>query len=110
MDSMIKRKSRYILVESAAPLDADGSRAAESLQEGLLRIMGEARYTEAHPSVVQIVDDNRFILRVNRGLEDSATLALAFITELNGRRTGLYTTKTSGTIRALLKTATLKLH
>ena len=96
---ILKRKNRYILVEASSPLDAVAE--SRSIEAAMLRALGELYYSEANPKVVAQSDPTLFAIRVNRGQEGRVILALSFAREISGRKMGLYTLKTSGTLRAL---------
>ncbi len=98
---ILKRKYRHVLVLSSGEVDAKGW----GLNAGLMRIMGELSYSEANPRVVSQCAPDLFIIRVNRGFEKRLILSLSFVKEVNGKRLGFCTVKTSGTIKSLLEYA-----
>ncbi len=91
---ILKRKSRYVLVE---PSSVDTARLYTRLEAELLRIMGQVTYTKASPKVVAQYG-RFFAVRINRGFEDELVLALSFA-RIDG--IGFYTIKTSGTLKTL---------
>ncbi len=96
---IMKRKLRYILVESSEPTgEADHKELARKL-EGQLGLFGQL---DANPRVLKQFDATHFAIRVNRGAEGNVVLALCFLKSLSGRRIGLYTLKTSGTLRSFI--------
>ncbi|MDE1768465.1 MAG: Rpp14/Pop5 family protein [Candidatus Micrarchaeota archaeon] len=101
---MITRpRSRYILVESSEPMDSKDVSTAHSLLSAVAKQVGESGYIELNPRLPFQYHSSTFIMKVNRGSERRAILALSFIKEVNGKRLGLYTIKTSGTIRTLIE-------
>ncbi len=98
---IFKKKLRYILVESSGALNFSGLEAAESLRKAMLGFMGQLHYFRANPKVVSHLGGSAFILSTNRGYEKSAILALSFIRNIGGEKVGLYTIRTSGTVRSL---------
>ena len=95
---ILKRKIRYILVESSEPLgEADHKELTRRLEEQL----GLFGQLDANPKVLKQFDGTHFAIRVNRGAEGSVVLALCFLKSPSGKRIGLYTLKTSGTLRSL---------
>ena len=50
---------------------------------------------------MMLATEKQFILRIQRNSEDSTILALSFIKSINGKSTGIYTIKTSGTMKSL---------
>ncbi len=82
-------------------MDCNAKEFQSSLAKALQRYLGEFGYIDASPRIIKTTDFGTFILRVARGQERKAILALAFIKELNGTDTGIYTLKTSGTVLTL---------
>ncbi|MEM0094751.1 MAG: Rpp14/Pop5 family protein [Candidatus Micrarchaeaceae archaeon] len=97
---ILKKKHRYILAEGSRPFDCDSRTLEEEICKGLLSFMGAKSYSKASPRIVKTMGRDSFILRVARGSEREVILALAFIKELRGAKTGIYTLKTSGTIKS----------
>ncbi len=98
---IIRRKSRYILVESSRDLDMSDRQAQSDLTEGISKAIGHIGSANTAPKVMAQTTQRSFILRVSRGTEGDATMALAFVKELGGKETGLYTIRTSGSIKKL---------
>ncbi len=98
---IFRAKRRYILVRSSAPINA--ITIQYRLGDSLLSFMGAEEYANAMPKVVKQMDDNTFIMRVNRGSERKLVLALSFIKNLGSGPLGFYTLRTSGSIAALLR-------
>lgn len=100
--TITKHKSRYVLVESSEPINTMDAEISRALLNSTDRLIGEVGHAELNPKLVFQYNDRVFIMRVNRGAERKAILALAFIKEVAGKKLGLYTIKTSGTIRSLV--------
>lgn len=98
-----KHKNRYILVESTAPLDIRNPAVSQGLGTALDLQLGQIGRMESSPKPVFQYNQHAFIIRVNRGFERRLMLATAMVKEINGQRIGLYTIKTSGTIRTLIE-------
>ncbi|MDE1761652.1 MAG: Rpp14/Pop5 family protein [Candidatus Micrarchaeota archaeon] len=98
---ILKRKSRYLLVEASRDVDMQDKQAWGSLRSEMLAFLGESRYVSANPFLMSQLDPRRFIIRVGRGSEREMVLALAFIKSMGGKETGFYTLKISGTIKSL---------
>ena len=101
---IFRKKLRYVLVESSGELNVEDPHLADGLKSGLLSFLGQLSYFKTNPQVAAQLNDRMFVLSVNRGYERNAILALSFIKNLGGRRIGLYTIRTSGTIRSLKST------
>ncbi len=96
---ILKRKYRYVAVRSSSPIDA--SAQENRITAEILRVIGELSYSEANPKIVSQTSKTFFIIRVNRGHEKRLVLALAFIKRVGEMPIGLFSIKTSGTIRSL---------
>ena len=102
---MIKRiKHRYLLIEASEPIDMGQRDSQAALENALLRQLGELKFYEANPKVALQLSENVFVLKTNRNYDRNVVLATAFIKKLASREMGLYTIKTSGTIRSLKAT------
>ena len=100
---MITRpKNRYLLVESSAPLNTADRILADQVLAAVAFELGAIGYVKANPKIVHQAGDRSFIIRVNRGHEDALVLALSFVKKIGDARVGLYTIRTSGTIRAMI--------
>ncbi len=99
---ILKRKLRYILVETSRDFDAADRRAIGELESALMGFMGEHQYADANFRVATMCGGNTFIASVNRGAERSVLLSLSFVRRLGNRDIGIYTIRTSGTMRKLL--------
>lgn len=91
---IMKRKSRYVLIEPSA---SSSTRMFSGFESEMLRVMGQIMYTKSAPKVVA-QHGSMFIVRVNRGFEKDLVLASAFA-RVDG--IGFRTIKTSGTLRSL---------
>ncbi|MDE1869767.1 MAG: Rpp14/Pop5 family protein [Candidatus Micrarchaeota archaeon] len=98
---ILKRKSRYVMVEASRPIDLTDKPAWSQLRADISRFIGEKEYLDANPFLAEQIDQTKFIIRVNRGSEKAIVLAFSFIKLFNNSEIGFYTLKTSGTIRAL---------
>jgi RNase P/RNase MRP subunit POP5 len=98
---IFKRKLRYVLVEASREVNLADRRAVDDLKSRLHGTMGEAAYFRANLHVAAQLREDVFVISTNRGQERDLVLALSFIKELGGKRTGFYTIKISGTIRSL---------
>lgn len=99
-----RRKLRYLMVESTAPLDLQSRAVEAALARELAKFMGELEYFRANVRIASQMSDTFFILGLNRGYEQGITLALAFVKKLDDRRVGLRTIRASGTIKSLKDT------
>ncbi len=101
----MKIKRRYLLVECAEPVaERDRTRFERVLCEALLSQMGADRYSCANPKIAGFVDERHFVMRANLECYAELVLGLALVRKLNGRKAALFTLRSSGTLRALLKT------
>ena len=98
---MMREKHRYILVEASSQLDADEKRFATSLQRELLRCVGELSYHTINPKFVKFEEGQRFVLKSSLEGAEKLVLALAMVKRIDSTEMGLYTLRSSGTIRAL---------
>lgn len=96
---IFRRKLRYILVESSDSARMNDQRNVDELKSQVAGFLGQLPYFKANPQIAAQLDENAFVISVNRGYERDVVLALSFIKELGGRRIGFYTLRTSGTIR-----------
>ena len=97
-------KHRYIMIETSEPIDMDARENQEALETELLKQLGELKFYEANPKFALQLSGTVFVLKTNRHYDRSTILATAFIKKMLGREIGLYTIKTSGTIRSLKST------
>lgn len=97
---ILKRKYRYVLILSSRDVDTGSS--GNSISSEMMRFMGEHEYSKANPRVVAQYTPRLFVIKANRGFEGRVILALAFVKQVSGAKIGLYTLKTSGTIKSLL--------
>ncbi len=102
---IMRRKRRYVLVESSSSLDVSDRRNYDALRDGLCAFLGEPAFASLNLQFMRQVAQNAFILRVSRGTEQDLALALAFVKQVGERQIGMYTISTSGAIRALLEKA-----
>lgn len=93
-------KNRYILAETSVYIDFKDIANQRGLENGIIRALGTVGYSYSNPKIMH-TDGNHFILRIQRSSEDSIILALSFIKNINGKTVGIYTTKTSGTMKSL---------
>jgi len=101
---MMRRKIRYVLVESVAPIpEADRPQFEYQLYRALLRAIGEISYHKSNPKIIKFIGANTLVLRCNLEGYRSTLLALSFIKKLDEKEAAFYTLKSSGTIKALLK-------
>ncbi|MDE1850272.1 MAG: Rpp14/Pop5 family protein [Candidatus Micrarchaeota archaeon] len=98
---ILKRKSRYILVECSAPLDLGDKRLWDELRGCIAKFIGEKDYADSNLTFIKQTDPTKFLLRTSRGAEKKIVLALSFVKQINSKEAGFYTLRTSGTIRSL---------
>ena len=102
---IIRRKSRYILVEASRDIDLSDRQVQADLSEGISRVIGNIGHVNASPKVMAQLNPRLFILRVSRGFEGDVIIALAFTKEIKGSEIGLYTIRTSGSMLRLKEVA-----
>lgn len=101
---MKNEKRRYILVESAVEIpDASASEFETELLKEIMKTVGETHYFRANPKMMGFIDNKTFVLRCNLSRYRDMIVALTFIKRVSGKEIGLYTLKSSGTIKALTK-------
>lgn len=98
---ILKRKIRYVLVESSREIDLGNKVNLDGFQRSMGKVLGDLHYADAGPKVVAQYTGTSFVLRANRGFEDKVILALALMKEVNNQPIGFYTIKVSGTIATL---------
>ena len=98
---ILKRKSRYLLLESSKEISLEDKQTWVSLRDEVLKFLGENQYVEANPFLIKQVGSKKFIVRVSRGTERRVLLAFSFIKNVQGKEIGFYTLRISGTIRGL---------
>jgi len=101
---MMREKRRYILVMSSRPVsEPERKRFEAELYSALLSQLGEAEYFMANPKVVKFIGKDRLILKVMLERYEESIVALTLIRSMAGKPIGLYTLRSSGTIKALQK-------
>jgi RNase P/RNase MRP subunit POP5 len=101
---MIRDKRRYLTIMSSRPILQQERAAFEaSFYSALLVQLGEAEYFKANPKIMKFMDHDHFLLRVSLERYEESIVGITFIKSIQGKPIGLYTTKASGTIRALQK-------
>ncbi len=102
---MMREKRRYLLVMSTNDIAQGTEKVFEvGLYNAIQKEMGNL-YFKANPKIVKYIDEKKFVLRVGLDGYKIAIASLAFVKSVNDREIGIYTLKSSGTIRALLKDA-----
>lgn len=96
---IIKKKNRYLLVMSSDDIDAASQ--GKAIGKEMMQFMGELHYSQANPRIMAQYNSRMFAIQSSRGHEKQVMLALSFVKNLNGRKIGLYTIKTSGSIKTL---------
>lgn len=103
MNTLItKRKIRYLLIESSAPIDVTKRAVSEELSRNLILFLGELTNYRANPHINSQIGEKVFLLRINRGFEREVLAALATIKKSGGVESGFYTLKISGTAKKLI--------
>ncbi len=97
-----RRKIRYVLLELTSNLDMKIKENEYAFKNSLLSYMGEHNYANANPHIMR-QDGDMFVVRVNRGMERELILATCFMKNIGNSRLGIYSLKTSGSIKGLLK-------
>ncbi|MEM3415989.1 MAG: Rpp14/Pop5 family protein [Candidatus Micrarchaeaceae archaeon] len=100
---ILRKKYRYILAEASASVNYEVKALDAEMRKSLLPIMGIKSFAQANPHVVKTLSHNSFIIKTARGSEHAIILALAFIKEMHDSEIGIYTLRTSGTIRSILR-------
>ncbi|MCL4371812.1 Rpp14/Pop5 family protein [Candidatus Marsarchaeota archaeon] len=100
---MISEKHRYLLVESTAQISGSSYDFEKKLKKAIIAVVGQLEYAEVNPRLLNIVDDRHFVVKCNLKGYKRLIVALALIKDMEGLSFGLYTLKSSGTLRALLK-------
>ena len=98
---IFRKKMRYVMVEASGDVSLGNPVKQEMLKSGMKAFLGELPFFKANPQVAAQLDDRVFVVSVNRGYERNIVLALSFVKELDGRRIGFCTIRTSGTIRSI---------
>ncbi|MCL4404865.1 MAG: Rpp14/Pop5 family protein [Candidatus Marsarchaeota archaeon] len=102
---MIRDKKRYILVEASSELGLQKEELDKLFKQAMMAVVGQLSYYEVSPKVVSLPDKNSFVVRCRLKGYDKALTATALIKRLGNLEVGLYTIKSSGTIKALMKGA-----
>ncbi|MEM0154249.1 MAG: Rpp14/Pop5 family protein [Methanothrix sp.] len=100
---MIRDKKRYIMLESASELNMEKDELDRALKQAILSLVGQLGYYYISPKLVLLIDGKHFVIRCRLQGYESMLLASALIKRLGTTETGLYTLKSSGTIKALMK-------
>jgi len=100
---MITRaKSRYVLVESSGSVNVTDASFSNALLDSIRGEIGSLEYAKAGIRIVSGLGDRFFVIKVNRGYENGVMIALSFVKNMQGRKIGFYTLKTSGAIKKLV--------
>lgn len=99
----MRDKKRYIMVESASELSMDKEGLDRALKQAVLSLVGQLGYYDISPKLVSLIDSKHFVVRCRLQGYERMLLASALIKRLGETETGLYTLKSSGTIKALMK-------
>ncbi len=99
---MIREKHRYVLVEPSRSIGLERYSFEKALKKELLSLIGQLEYNEVNPRVVIFNGDN-FVLRCRLKGYKKLIVALAMVKRIDNFEVGFYTLKSSGTIKALLK-------
>lgn len=101
---MMRIKHRLILVESTIPVDEENRRRFETqIYAELLKQLGEINYHLSNPKILEFVGSNRFIIRCSLDGYRELIVGLSMIKSLNRNEIGLFTIKSSGTVRSLMR-------
>jgi RNase P/RNase MRP subunit POP5 len=101
---MMRDKKRYInVLSSRAVLEQERKRFEVELYSAMLNQLGEAEYFRANPKIIKFSGRDKFILKVMHERYSQSIVALTFIKSMGSKPIGLYTTKSSGTIKAVQK-------
>ena len=95
-----RQKNRYIRIGASERIDFFDSRFLDAFLDALRVEMGGVEYVKANPKIVNCGVEG-FVLRVNRGFEDSVVLAVSFVKDVAGKRMGFYTLGISGAVKNL---------
>lgn len=96
---ILKKKYRYVLIMASRELNA--AQDQNVINSELIRFVGETAYSQINPRIVAQYGDRMFVIKTYRGFEKQLILALSFMKRVNGSKIGLYTIKTSGSIKSL---------
>jgi RNase P/RNase MRP subunit POP5 len=101
---MIRDKRRYITIMPSRPIFESERKPFESLLYAALMVeLGEAEYFKANPKIMKFMGKDKFMLRVALERYEQSIVAITLIKSIGGKPIGFYTTKASGTIKALQK-------
>ncbi len=100
---MLRDKKRYIMVEATSELNTEKEELDRELKQAVLALTGQLGYYDISPKLVSVVDSRHFVIRCKLKGYEKMLLASALIKRLGATETGLYTLKSSGTIKALMK-------
>ncbi len=100
---MIRNKKRYMMVETTSELKMDKEELDRALKQAVLLLVGQLGYYDISPKLVSLIDSKHFVVRCKLQGYERMLLASALIKKLGAAETGLYTLKSSGTIKALMK-------
>lgn len=96
---ILRKKHRYILVLSSRAIDAN--LFWKEIAREIMRFMGELSYSQSNPRMAAQYSPRLFVIQTRRSYERQVMLALAFVRQLNEGKIGMFTIKSSGTIRSL---------
>jgi len=100
----VRIKKRYLMVESALPIP-DREEFKRQFYRELLLVLGELGYHKVNPRVIRFIGDRRFVMKADLEGVSDAIRATALINRIGEQNTAFYTLSSSGTIKALTKTA-----
>lgn len=97
---MKRDKRRYLLIETSIEIRNEKI-FEQTLYKCMIDIIGQIYYYKVNPKIIEIVDRKHFIIRVGLLGLDEAILCFSMIKRMNEEKTGFYTLKSSGTLKAL---------
>ena len=100
---MIRDKKRYIMIEASSELNMGKEELDRALKQAVLSLVGQLGYYDISPKLISLADSRHFVVRCKLRGYERMLLASALIKRIGATETGLYTLKSSGTIKALMK-------
>ena len=97
---MKRDKRRYLLIETTRDIGGEEP-FAKGLNREMMGIVGQLHYHEVNPKIIEFIDRRHFLLRVGHTREGDVIAALSMIKGVDGAAIGMFTLRSSGTLRAL---------
>jgi RNase P/RNase MRP subunit POP5 len=92
-----------MLLETTADIVVEKEELERLVKQAVLSLVGQLGYYDISPKLISVVDKNHIVMRCRLRGYKRMLLVFSLIKRLGSMETGIYTLKSSGTLKALLK-------